>query len=153
MLYRKGRIVAGADKELRKEILQQLHDGAVRGHCGMTATLKKVSQVYYWRKLKVDVFDHVKRCEICQNCKGEHVKSPELLQPLPIPEKVWQDISIDFIEGLQKSHGISVVMVVAERLSKYAHFICLKHPYIAACRTGMLGEDIKIAWSASDHRE
>lgn len=98
--------------------------------------------MYYWRKLKVDVYEHVKRREVHQKCKGEHAKSPGLFQPLPIPKKVCQDITIDFIEGLPKSQDISVVMVVVERLSKYAHFICLKHPYTEASVAHALLENI-----------
>jgi hypothetical protein len=45
---------------------------------------------------------------------------------------VWADISIDFIEGLQKVAGKSVILTVVDRFSKYAHFIPLGHPYTAA---------------------
>ncbi|XP_070033109.1 uncharacterized protein [Nicotiana tomentosiformis] len=44
---------------------------------------------------------------------------------------MWQDISMDFIEGLPKAAGKEVIFVVVDRLSKAAHFIALKHPYIA----------------------
>lgn len=54
-----------------------------------------------------------------------------MLQPLPIPEAVWFDISMNFITGLPKSGGKDVIFVVVDRFSKYSHFMALSHPYSA----------------------
>jgi hypothetical protein len=58
----------------------------------------------------------------------EKIKTPGLLQPLPIPSQRWEEVSMDFITGLPNSEGKSVIMVIVDRLTKYAHFCALSHP-------------------------
>jgi len=82
--------------------------------------------------MRKEVRRFIKECDICQQNKSKNIHRGGLLQPLPIPTKVWTDISLDFIEGLPNSEGYSVIMVVVDRLSKYAHFIPISHSYTAS---------------------
>ena len=68
----------------------------------------------------------------CQRNKTETLRPAGLLQPLEVPSQVWADISMDFIEGLPKVGGKSVILTMVDLFSKYAHFIALGHPYTAA---------------------
>lgn len=52
------------------------------------------------------------------------------MSPLPIHTKVWADANLDFIEGLLISKGWDAILVIVDRLSKYAHFIPLRHPFL-----------------------
>ena len=38
---------------------------------------------------------------------------------------------MDFIEGLQKSKGCDTILVVVDRLTKYAHLLAMAHPFSA----------------------
>ena len=60
---------------------------------------------------------------ICQVDKTEQKKEAGLLQPLPIPERPWQCVSMDFISGFLKVEGFGLVLVVVDRFSKYVVFI------------------------------
>jgi hypothetical protein len=51
--------------------------------------------------------------------------------PLPVPQGVWTDVALDFVEALPRVRGKSVILTVVDRLSKYCHSIPLAHPYSA----------------------
>lgn len=75
--------------------------------------------------------EFVRACEICQRQKYAATTPSGLLQPLSIPVSVWSEISMDFITGLSKNNGYEAILAVVDRLSKYSHFIPLKHPFTA----------------------
>lgn len=46
---------------------------------------------------------------------------------MPVPEAAWKDLTVDFIEGLPKSEGKEIILVIVDKFTKYAHFIPLSH--------------------------
>jgi transposase InsO family protein len=126
-----GRIWVGQNLLAQNHILQALHSSGTGGHSGVRATYERVKQYFAWPKLKQSVQAFVTGCAVCQQAKPEHVKSPGLLQALPVPTAPWEMISLDFIEGLPKSHGYDVIVVVVDRFTKYGHFLPMSHPFTA----------------------
>jgi Integrase core domain len=60
------------------------------------------------------------------------VLSPGLLESIPIPDRAWEVITMDFISGLPKSKGKDVLMVIIDKLTKYCHLVALSHPFKAS---------------------
>ncbi|KAJ4801231.1 polyprotein [Rhynchospora pubera] len=131
LVKKKNRLYVGIGAEVRNKIMEELHATAIGGHSGMQSTYHRIKRSFYWPGMKREICGFVKECDVCQRNKSENVPYPGLLQPLPIPNKVWSCITMDFIEGLPKSEGKSVIYVVVDRLTKYAHFTALSHPYNA----------------------
>lgn len=109
--------------------LKEFHSTPQDGHSGFYRTYRRLDSNLYWMGMKKDIQNFVQKCIVCQ-CNKYTISTPSgLLQPLPIPNQVCTDISMDFITGLPKSKGFEAIFVVVDRLSKYAHFILLKRPY------------------------
>lgn len=102
------------------------------GHSGRDVTHQRVKNIFYWKGMIKDIQQYIRSCSVCQQCKYDTSAYPGLLNPLPIPDSIWSDISMDFIDGLPMSFGKSVIFVVVDRLSKAAHFMDLSHPYSAS---------------------
>ena len=61
---------------------------------------------------------------------------------LPIPDKVWEELLMDFIEGQPISHGFNSILVVFDCLTKYAHFLVLQHPFTAQMVADIITREI-----------
>ncbi|KAI0523375.1 hypothetical protein KFK09_005770 [Dendrobium nobile] len=130
LLYQ-GRFVMPRTSVHIPHILQEFHGSAVGGHSGVHKTYRRLASELYWKGMYKDVEEMVARCEVCQRNKYMAMAPGGLLQPLALPNRVWEEVFMDFIDGLPHSEGFTVIFVVVDRLSKYAHFILLRHPYTA----------------------
>ncbi|WVY93416.1 hypothetical protein V8G54_032504 [Vigna mungo] len=130
-LYYKGRMVIPKNSSKIPLILKEFHDSALGGHSGFFRTYKRISGLLFWEGMKKEIQQYVLSCAVCQQNKYQTLNPGGLLQPLPIPTHTWSDISMDFIGGLPKTQGVDTILVVVDRLTKYAHFIAIAHPYTA----------------------
>ena len=131
ILRRKSKIVPSCET-LRGSIFHRLHCSCSVGHSGRDVTHQRDKSLLYWKGMSKDIHKFIRECQVCQQCKYDIAAYPGLILPLPIPEAIWTDISLDFIDGLPLSFGKSMILVVVDRLTKAAHFIALAHPYLAS---------------------
>jgi hypothetical protein len=81
-----------------------------------------------------DVVEYVRTCLICQQDKPEHKKKAGLLEPLPVPKRPWESVSLDYITSLPKVGDIGTIVTMVDRFSKYATFVAAPK-YISAEET------------------
>lgn len=139
VVWYKSKLFIPKDSTLAANIIAFVHNSC---HEGYQKTMFRISREFYWQGMRSHIKEFVATCLICQRNKVETLKPAGLLQPLPIPQHVWTDVSMDFIEGLPSSQGKNVILVVVDRFSKYAHFVALSHPYTAPIVAHLFFENI-----------
>ncbi len=128
--------------ELRIKLLRHFHDLLIGGHPGRVRTLDLLSRHYYWPKMYEHVRRFVASCHICSRSKAWRTSYSGVLKPLPIPQRRWRDISIDFVVELPESRGCTNIMVVVDRLTKMRHLITcstLRHRMLRGCPSSIFG--------------
>jgi transposase InsO family protein len=109
--------------DLRLHILKSCHDAALVGHQGVSKTLELIQRRLCWLGLRRDVEIYVRGCATCQRTKPSRQRPQGFLQSLEISDGPWTSISMDFVEELPASNGYNSILVVVDRLTKYATFI------------------------------
>nr|KYP44278.1 Transposon Ty3-G Gag-Pol polyprotein [Cajanus cajan] len=69
LLKRKGKVVVGAQQDLRNKILSHFHDSSIGGHSGVDLTYRRIKEQFYWKGLQRDVKRWIRECATCQRFK------------------------------------------------------------------------------------
>ena len=99
-------------------VIQHVHDSIVAGHPGRDATVAMVIRQFFWPGMNKDIRRFVRNCDVCGRTTVWRDKKKGLLKPLPVPERIWQHISMDFIVDLPLSDGCTILLVITDRLGK-----------------------------------
>ena len=107
------------DSSLQTDLLKEAHDSATSGHLGRDKTFEQLSRWFYWPRMRKIVDDYVRSCPSCQVSKPSQRLPIGLLQPLNVPQKPWESVSVDFITHLPKTKtGFTSICVFVDRLTK-----------------------------------
>ena len=125
--YKDRRIVVPHSPSIKRQILTELHDSKYAGHGGEYRTTDLVKRYFWWPQMDTDCRQFVKGCSLCQRNKAHTRRYAGLLQQHDMPTQKWQQVSMDFIQGLPvTARGNDMIMTVVDTLSKQAHFVPCK---------------------------
>ena len=122
-LHYKGLLYVSDYHAIQMHLCKTHHDTLVAGHLGIGNTYELLHCHYYWPNMQSFVHKYVRHCHVCKQSKGSRFKKQGVLQPLPVPQQRWQDISIDLVTGIPEVQGCDTILTVVDRLSKKRHYI------------------------------
>ena len=80
--------------------------------------------------MRREIAKFVEECPTCQKVKADRRQLAGELQPLPVPLRKLDDITMDFISGLPRaSEGMDSIWVIVDRFTKVARFIAVNTTY------------------------
>ena len=87
---------------LQETVLEAMHGAAGSGHFGVTKTLRRLRQSFYWGQCRRDVEDFCRRCDACTARKGPPGRSHAPLQQCPVGAPM-ERVAVDIVGPLPRS--------------------------------------------------
>jgi len=114
-------ICVPSNKDIIVDILTQAHK--IVGHYGDQRTCEYIRRWYWWPQMSKMTAAFCKSCEACQRSKPSNKKPAGKLHQLPIANKPWDSIGMDFVGPFPEVDGYNYLWVVICRLTSMVHLI------------------------------
>lgn len=86
--------------ESLQDLLRQLHENPLYGHCGAAALYGLVNRNHWWPNCHKDCIKYARGCEACQRNNPSTPKPYGFLQPLPAPKRAFRHLTLEFVGPL-----------------------------------------------------
>ncbi|GKC62454.1 putative reverse transcriptase domain-containing protein [Tanacetum coccineum] len=83
--------------DLRTLIMHESHKSNYSVHPSSDKMYQDMKKLYWWPNMKADIATYVSKCLMCLKVKAEHQKPSGLLVQPEIPQRKWDNITMDFI--------------------------------------------------------
>ena len=116
-------------KPWREQVMRILHQIS---HGGQKDTIAKVSNAYYWPKMRQDVSEFVKQCQDCQAVKSyKTIRPPQ--SNIAVPDQRFSSVQVDIVGPLPPSEGYRYLLTVWDRTSRWLEALPLMEANAKNC--------------------
>ncbi len=108
------------------------HKSMIHEHQNLNKIIERISRIYYFSKMRKQIEDIIRRCDVCIQMKHNQHKLYELLKSLSTSDHAWKSIALNFIIKLSKSKKKVIetmydfILIITDRLIKYKYFLSYK---------------------------
>ncbi|XP_026743752.1 uncharacterized protein LOC113505319 [Trichoplusia ni] len=119
-VYR-NKIYYPSPSEVQK-ILRENHDIPIAGHLGANRMFNKIREQYFWKNMRTEIEDYVKRCNSCQTNKALRKINRAPMQITSTSTAPFERMSLDIVGPLPESGTakIKYILTLQDDLTKYS---------------------------------
>ncbi len=127
----------------RQEMIDDHHKSMIHEHQDSNKIIERISRIYYFSKMRKQIEDIIRKCDVCIHMKHNRHKLYELLKSLSTSNHTWKSIALNFIVKLSKSKKRVIkttydsILIIMNRLIKYEYFLSYKKATFAKDLTYM----------------
>jgi hypothetical protein len=118
LLIYKNRLMVPNENELRTRLYDEFHRPPHRAYFGRRKMRKIICQQYFWPGMKSYINRYIGNCPKYKCSKNFRLKLAGLLRPLPISQKPWQHVTMDFKSFNKNRYSYDAILVIVDRLGK-----------------------------------
>ncbi|UYV80091.1 hypothetical protein LAZ67_18001653, partial [Cordylochernes scorpioides] len=108
-------------KQMRLEILKNLHDAPTAGHLGFAKTYDRARKRFFWGGMYKTIRQYIAHCRECQRRKSVPQRPPGLLMPIPQANFPFQKIGMDLLGRFPATNqGNKWIIVCTEYMTRFA---------------------------------
>ncbi|CAI5661042.1 unnamed protein product [Oreochromis niloticus] len=106
-------------RSLRSAVLEACHGSTGSGHFGVSKTLRRLRQGYYWDQQRRDVEDFCRSCDACSSYKGPQEQCRAQLQQQPAGDPM-ERVAVDVMGPFPRTdRGNCYVLVAMDYFTKW----------------------------------
>ena len=113
------------------------HASKIHEHQEFDKIIERIFRIYYFLKMRKQIEETIRKCDICVRTKHNRHKSYELLKSSSTSDRAWKSIALDFIIKLSKFKErvtetiYDSILIIVDQLIKYNYFLSYKKTSIA----------------------
>lgn len=109
------------DENQKLQLLAEYHNNPLGGHQGVTRTFNKIHAQYYWKGMRKQIKEYIRKCPICQRNKTSNRKLKEPMVITTTANQAFEKIFLDVVGPLPTSNnGNNFILTLQDDLTKFA---------------------------------
>lgn len=105
---------------LTESLIRSAHDPPQASHGGISKTLSRLRQNYYWPQMASQVRKFITSCEVCKSTKAPNFVTRPPMGSQSVVEKPFQKLYVDLLGPYPRSKmGNSFILVCLDHFSKF----------------------------------